>query len=442
MKKIIYEDENIKCIHSTIDDSENSLVITFGDAVSLDNEKNIFFGESVLAENKYNCIGVMPKFPHWYPLSSILNFIKLNANLLSSYPKKIGFGSSMGAYGAIKYSKLLGTQMTIAMAPQWSIDPSECHYYPGFQEFYSEKMKSMGIGSEEIWGNIFIFYDPYTVEDLNHAKKIKSLHSNTYLIKVASTGHAPLSALKGSNSIKLLFTYTQNLSLSALYLHVNHLRRLNPARKYNVIKRSVKRRPIMAAKIIINRFPSDDAFKNIFYEYYKELLIILKINDNRLFQIWVKMRLSLNIELKQKIINELILGMGRIKYIQTHTKKFLFFNLVSEKICQSSFSNDSAKLPIMAYVHNNQIKLFIHYYEYPIYFGVTENFCLEFSLKDEADIFFDFNIHENAKFSVSFKGKYLTASCSEDDNVSFGPSSVNAWEMFEFIDASHAKLWK
>ena len=443
MKSIIFEDDNIKCIFFPGDHSTKQIIITFGDAVNLDNVENNFFAEKIFIEKNIPSIGIMAKSQNWYPRESIDLFAAINSSLLDKYIDKIGYGASMGAYCAIRSSSLLNLSSTIAMAPQWSINQNECDFDAGwFQTYYKDSMGLMGIKPKEMSGNIFIFFDQHG-NDLHHANKIKNLFSKTYLIKMAYSGHSPVLVLKGSENFFKLLNYVCALDIFGINLHVQSLRRKSLFIKYNLLNKASKRKPILASKIIMSRIGTDHIYNNLYNAHFKEIAVSLSrsLINLTLLESWIKGAYALNIDLKQKILNDLILGKGRNRYIQAHTKKFLFYDLVSQKILQAFVGAPLTQIPILSYVDEDHIRLYINYFKYPIYLTVTAENNFDICL-DEADIS-KLNLIELSpnKFAIKFNEKFLSASDDDSEVVSLGPSKPHAWETFNFLDQDLAKLW-
>lgn len=438
--KIIYEDEEIKCYFSPGDSESKRIVFTFGDATMMVADSDLFFAQKILLDNRIPSVGIMPKRPHWYPYISIYNFIDSNINLFNSYSEKIGYGYSMGAYAAIKFSRKLGLNFLLAMAPQWSINPSEIHYPTGFQKFYKQEMGLMGIVEGEVSGNLFIFFDPYNKEDANHFEKIRCAHKNTFPIRVNFSGHGPGYALKGARNLLLLFKYASELNLNEMYLLVNILKRINPNRKHNLMDLALQRKLIFSSIIILNRGDSDEFFKGLLLKKYRYIIDGLYNKRNDLFLKIVSMRLKMDIDIEEKILNELMIGKGRLRYIQAHTKKFLFFDPRKRTIVQKFFDNSELNIPLMACVKDSFVELFFYYYESPIYIGVDEFYKFKISFYSELKTKFEYKFKSEEFFSISYDGKFLTA--SPDDSVTLGPSSPHSWEMFKFEDGDIAKLWR
>jgi hypothetical protein len=442
MRNIIYEDENIKCIYVKKDGSNKPLIITFSDAVHLDSPQNEFYGDSIFIENEFNCIGIVAKNPNWFPAKSIESFCIENQGLLNAFDEKIGYGSSMGAYGCIKYSKLLGLQLSLAMAPQWSINKNECNYPPGFQEYFKDGMGKMGIDGNEVSGRIFLFYDPHSTIDTNHANKIKSLNDQVYLIKVPYSGHTPARTLRGSDNLLSLMNHANSHDIDSINKIVGVSKKNNSARNYHLFNRAIVGKPKFAAAILLGRVDQDPIFRDIFNKNYHRIVGALssKPELHGLLKQCIEKKSIMEIDLKQKIVNDLLLGKGRLRYIQTHTKKFLFFNLIDGKISQSFFGETPFQVPVLSYVLGEKIKLFIYHYESPVYFCVDEKTgSLELSFSGGDNINFDISYINDQYFAISNDQKYLSVG---GQSIKFGPQKAHNWERFMFEEEANAKLWR
>lgn len=83
-------------------------------------------------------------------------------------------GSSMGGYGALKYSRQLGAETVLAFAPQFSVSPHEAPFDPERHAFHQpDRHGDMAIRAEDVAGNVAIFFDPRVPADLAHADAIR-----------------------------------------------------------------------------------------------------------------------------------------------------------------------------------------------------------------------------------------------------------------------------
>ena len=155
---VVYDDDHIRVIWAP--GRSSYVLVTFSPMTSLVDGSR-FFCDVPVQKLGVNCLGFMPKKPNWYPAKSMIKAVAAISVILARFPEVVSYGGSMGGYGAIKYSALLGATSVIALCPQWSIDMSECEgKHPGFQSWYDPSMKGMAVRPVDVCGKVYVFYDP------------------------------------------------------------------------------------------------------------------------------------------------------------------------------------------------------------------------------------------------------------------------------------------
>ncbi|MBV8105451.1 MAG: hypothetical protein JO223_12680 [Hyphomicrobiales bacterium] len=93
---------------------------SFTDRRTLDREG---FGEAFFALREVNAIHVLSRDNDWYLLPDIELALDAVAKAAEPFDRVSAYGSSMGAYAAIRLGGLAGASTAIALSPQFSIDP-------------------------------------------------------------------------------------------------------------------------------------------------------------------------------------------------------------------------------------------------------------------------------------------------------------------------------
>lgn len=239
------------------------LVITFIGIGHEESAYNIYFGKPVFHKYNISCIGVTTKRRNWYCSPNMQKALEVICRFSLGYSKTITIGLSAGAYAAIKYSTILRSNVTIALAPQLSIDDRETSVIPEWSALCTPAMRGMGIKKEDISGDIFILYDRHHRDDRHAAEIIRGYmvgRSDVIigLVNVPSAGHIIYESLKGSkNLMALIETAGSNLPFqerqALLAQQTCIFRRRNAVNVYNRIHAGFEKHPLLTWYLLASR---------------------------------------------------------------------------------------------------------------------------------------------------------------------------------------------
>ena len=82
------------------------------------------FAEAFFGENEIDGIHLLSRENDWYQYPDMLDILARVRELTVGYTNVIAYGSSMGAYAAIRFGRLAGASTAFALSPQFSIDPA------------------------------------------------------------------------------------------------------------------------------------------------------------------------------------------------------------------------------------------------------------------------------------------------------------------------------
>jgi len=188
--KIIHSTESQRIEHFYHDDSENiNLAFIFSPSMNRSLDGSGYGGE-VFLRNGYDTIHFKVSNDDWFQSvpSDIFDEIK-NIVAKKKYKNKIAYGSSMGGYASIAFSKLLDCNTAIAFSPQYSITEPFDRRWEAFAKKINFKYP---ISSETVSSSckFFIFYDNKDPDELHIAKLLKVIPAdNIFLIKLPYAGH-------------------------------------------------------------------------------------------------------------------------------------------------------------------------------------------------------------------------------------------------------------
>lgn len=118
----LYRSDNVvvRCVPA---DDQSRWVITFdnyGIGHGFDRQG---FGEVWLQSRGISAIHVMGKYEDWYQYPDMADAMAAVRGAVSGADRVMTYGSSMGAYAAIRFADAAGANAVLALSPQYSIDP-------------------------------------------------------------------------------------------------------------------------------------------------------------------------------------------------------------------------------------------------------------------------------------------------------------------------------
>ena len=169
-KKVIFSCPSLYVISQLFDDDD--VVITFNNRGDLCGGDR-FWGDSFFEKSGISAIGICATSANWFPPEDMERAIEAIHDAIGAR-SVITYGSSMGGYGALKFSRKLNAQTVLAFSPQWSINPEACGSYTyQYTEYYDKSLRNGDpILEHDLQGRCFIFLDNYEVPDIQHAERI------------------------------------------------------------------------------------------------------------------------------------------------------------------------------------------------------------------------------------------------------------------------------
>lgn len=431
---ILFDDEHISVIFNK--GESDYLLITFGDSLSIANGFS-FFADKVASKLNLNCIGIMPKQRNWYPKDSILKSLEKINNIIKGFERIVSYGGSMGGYAAIKYSKEFCATTVIALCPQWSIDPEECEgNRSGYEKYFSENLKGMGVISNDISGDVVIIYDRTHKIDSYHADKLFSLSGKFHSIEMPLIGHHVTSAIAGTERLKNIINLSMERDWIALGNHIEIIRKSSSYRKSRLVDISCKRWPLSVINHVIKKDIINKESEGIIDKAIAFLLNEMdfwKINSALLF---LKNRFKES-SFETLVNNFKFLsgnGMMDIKYYKTVHQRVLAYDMFRRKITQVDYEGNlvRAGLAIPITTLNNKGKELVAIFSCGEMKFLRENNGL-FELTDgnhepPKDSYLEVERKNSDIINITLNGKYV---CAEKSGaVSFDRSSAKDWESF------------
>lgn len=172
-----------------------------------------FWGQSAFKKIGVSVLGVTAKGNHWYPTS--LRDIPEVIAPLENHSFRIGYGFSMGAYGAIKFSRLIQADVTLALSPQFSINP-EFGDWRYSNHFPPPNDGGGPLTEDDIGGEIVLAYDPSLKEDALAADQILGIWQDTRQVYLPGAGHFTSDVIASSKKLNAILSVIRSEDRSAL----------------------------------------------------------------------------------------------------------------------------------------------------------------------------------------------------------------------------------
>jgi pimeloyl-ACP methyl ester carboxylesterase len=159
-----FETENIAV--AVRPNSSDLLLVTFSH-MDFPHQEGKFWCEAAVDKLGYAAVGIVCKSNCWYPVAEMRALAQSIRNVARDYKTVLLYGHSMGGYAAIKYSALLQSHRSIAVSPQFSIDPRDLCSAEGalldarLVHLYQPALNAgMAIDGPDIGGSIYMVFDP------------------------------------------------------------------------------------------------------------------------------------------------------------------------------------------------------------------------------------------------------------------------------------------
>ena len=269
---IIFDSDDI-VVHY-VDGKTDYILVTFIGIGHEESAQSVYFGKPIVERHNITCLVVTTRKRNWYYSHNMHTALRIMRQILEKYNQVITIGLSAGAYAAIKYSRILASQRTLALGPQLTIDDQEGDVIPEWAALCEPSMRGMGLKPDDLHGSIFTLFDrahhgdAHTVERLLDYARDRS-HVDVAPINVPSAGHIVYESLKGSRNLKELIDMlvrpdTAKDCAWQLQKATSVFRRVNTTNLYNRIVSGYHKHPKLVYDMLVSsRFREDFQFRDI-----------------------------------------------------------------------------------------------------------------------------------------------------------------------------------
>lgn len=249
---LIFENDGVQCFH--VDRNSDRAVFFFNERTFRADGVS-FWGQALAEKLQISAIGIVSKGPNWFAARYMDGALPDLARISGSYGKRLGYGCSMGGYAAIKYSRALGLNHTLAISPIFSIEPGVMgkgdRRYAG--DYVPELHDGMQIQKADIAGSIYMAADPNFAPDLLNLEKILGAAGSASLIPAFNTDHATIRCFGSTAFMHDVINACFSHDLARLRSLTAIQRRKSAIRALVLTLRALRRRP-NAARFVFDAY--------------------------------------------------------------------------------------------------------------------------------------------------------------------------------------------
>ncbi len=245
----IFQDEYVRVVHKP--SKSRFVLLPFNHLRMGANDAN-FWAERLVDRAEISALGFVNATSNWFPRTSMIAAAAACRPVIASYEKSVTYGASMGAYAALRYSRLLGVDAAVGFSPQFSIDPDVVGAFDRryLQFFKPELNRGMEFAADEVIDNAFLFYDNLHKVDQRNMALILGAIGPRNVINVPTIGHEVISIFARTPLTAELLRCCLAGDAPAVRTLVTNTRRAHALRLYHIIKTMAERRPQAAAAML------------------------------------------------------------------------------------------------------------------------------------------------------------------------------------------------
>lgn len=241
--KIIHEDETCLVVHQP--GRSAFTLITFA-SIGHRPKGDWFWAQAASNRLSLDTIGIVPKSDHRYPYGAVAKLVPaINAH---AQAMRIGYGFSMGAYGALKHGRLLGLTHVLALSPVnyalSSADIAKLVWDPGF---CPERSQGPLISCREVAPVSVQVLDPFFPLDSEQGALFAAA-GGIQTIRTPFMDHFTIGLLTGGTTLKSTLNLLLDQDFAGISALLNSNRRKAPERASNLARASLARGKRMRAE--------------------------------------------------------------------------------------------------------------------------------------------------------------------------------------------------
>lgn len=213
-ERIVYESPTLRVRH-VAGGLSPTLIVTFAHVEPQPSVSLPGYAEGFLSKTSYDALYVTCSSNGWYQYPDMSDALSAACEITRNYERVICYGMSMGAFAAYRFSNILGAHRTVAIAPQFTPDPTS----PPYDRRWATEVSGINFpaNDEPAWvaDEFFVIYDPVDF-DYKHVRLLGDRYPLTE-IRLPYAGHHLTIVLAEmgvfSSAIHMLFAETVDAAL-------------------------------------------------------------------------------------------------------------------------------------------------------------------------------------------------------------------------------------
>jgi hypothetical protein len=233
---VIYEDENCLVVHQP--GRSDFTLITFA-SIGDRPKGNWFWGKATASKLGYDSIGIVAKANHRYPRSMMANLVPvLNAHAQSV---RVGYGFSMGAYGALRNGRLLRLTHVLALSPvNYALTSADIGKIVWNGNFCPERNPGLLMSFQELAPISLQVVDPFFPLDWEQGQLFASA-GGIRTIRTPFTQHFTVGLLRGTDNFKTTINLLLDQDFNGVSAFLNKNRKSAQERASNLARAALAR---------------------------------------------------------------------------------------------------------------------------------------------------------------------------------------------------------
>ena len=223
------------------------------------------FGEPYFEGRGIDAVHVLSRDNRWYQHAELDEALHAVAASLGDYERVIAYGSSMGGFAALRYGRVCGATVGLALSPQYHVDPQ----LAPFDRRWAEDVARIAFRDDGHLPTLplqYVAYDPFDREDRRHFELLAA-RSHTEGVPVPHGGHPVGSYLAETDMLRGLLEGVEQgmFDRHAFAGELRDRRRRSGQYFFTLAKRVPTHRPrqkIALARLAVETQPDNPHYRN------------------------------------------------------------------------------------------------------------------------------------------------------------------------------------